>query len=252
MQLNPFRNSNRLSLWLFLLICPSLCGGTIWAQNESLIQTVLKAEESFVTVKSVNTEPIAPKTSAALDPKSGRLIIAQTSPMAKYEKTGAGVIIHPDGIIATNLHVIAFAKKVAVVLHDNTVVGAKIIRYVSDDDLALLKIDPPYPLKAIEIADSDKVQLRDEVINVGNSQLLDETISGGRVTRLGTTGEENNKEVAMIQIGINLYKGDSGGPLLNKDGRLIGMIVAKYRAKDKAALAIPSNKIKKLYENFIK
>ncbi len=247
-----FSKTKTLASWTLLFFLSMMFQGPSWPQEESLIQTVLDAKESFVTIKSVNTEIGPSKASAAIDPRTRHLYVAQRAPAANFEKTGAGVIIDANGIIATNLHVIAFAKKTAVVLHDNTVVGAKIIRYVPEDDLALLKIDPPYPLKAIAIADSDQIQLGEEVINVGNSKLLTHTISGGRITRIGTTGDENNKHVELIQVNMNLYKGDSGGPLLDKQGRLLGMIVAKYKSQDKATLAIPSNKIKKLYNNLPK
>ena len=205
------------------------------------------ANESIVTIRAMRKDIGPVKKSSAFDPRTGRILIAKRAPTAQLEKTGAGVIIDSNGLIVTNLHIVTFADKVAVILHDNTVVGAKILRYLSEDDLALLKIDPPYPLKSILLADSDKVQLGDPVMNIGHSDILNKTISGGIVNRLGTIDDNDNKKVEYIQVNMNLYKGDSGGPLLTPDGHLIGMIAAKYRSKNRATIAIPSNKIRELF-----
>ena len=224
--------------------------------DNSLIDTVLQAEDSIVTVKSLRTE-IMPSAhaSAAVDPSLSRIVVARTMKTGQLEKTGAGVIISSDGLIVTNLHTILGAQKIAVILHDQTILRAKILHTMPEHDLALLKITTPSPLKPIEFVDSNTVQLGDEVINIGHSVLLRDTISGGVITGLGTSSPDDHPElktVELIRVNINLYKGDSGGPLLDKQGRLIGMIEAKQISKDKTTFAIPSNKIKKLYLDFIK
>ncbi len=189
---------------------------------DSLIATVMQSEESFVQIKALRPPNI--------------------------ENNGAGVIISPDGFIVTNLHVVVYAERVVVYLSNKTAAPAKIVKLMPDEDLALLKIEPPFPLKPIGLADSDHVRLGDAVINIGNSALLRDTISGGKVWRLGTLPDDAGLPmVEFIVVNMNLYGGDSGGPLLNSDGQLIGMIMAKYHNRDRAAIAIPSNKIKKLY-----
>ena len=223
--------------------------------QESLIETALKARQSIVTVKARTTiAHKSPKASAAIDPQSGRMIVAQRVRAARFEQNGAGVIINPSGLIVTNLHIVRGAQKLGVRLFDNTSVGAKIVHLMPKHDLALIKIDPPYPLTPIEFVDSNTAQLGDQVINIGSSELLKETISGGRIIGLGTStlsGDQNRKNVELIKVNMNLYKGDSGGPLLDKQGRFIGMIAAKLQHTDRAVFAIPSNKIKILYLDFV-
>lgn len=215
--------------------------------RDSLIDVVTQANESLVTVKAFRTEIGGASAAVARDPKTGRILVARRAKAAQLSKQGAGVIIHPKGYIVTNLHTVKGAQKVGVALHNGKVLSARILELLPENDLALLMIDPPFDLKPIPIANSDRVRLGDEVINIGNSELLNRTISGGVVYRLGTVpNPDGSKSVELIQANMNLYKGDSGGPLLDKQGRLIGMIAAKYRSHEKATLAIPSNKIKKL------
>ena len=235
---------------LFLLNTPP-----IHAVN-SVIDTVMKEKESLVAVYALGVPAFgSPHSSVAIDPKTGRMLVASSLKTAQLTQKGAGVIIRADGFIVTNIHTIQGAQRIAIELHDGRRVGAQVIHFLPKHDLALLKINPPYPLRPIAFEDSNTVQLKDEVINIGSSDLLKETLSAGIVIGLGTSSispEQKQKSVELIEVNINLYKGDSGGPLLNKEGKLIGMIVAKLHNKNRSAFAIPSNKIKKLYLDYIK
>jgi S1-C subfamily serine protease len=222
----------------------------------SLLEKVISARESIVHVHAI-TRIIAPvgQQKAVLDPKTGRILIARIVPALTEEKKGAGVIITSSGLIVTNIHTIQDSQKIAVILHDGTTLGARVLYMNPEHDLALLKIDPPHPLRPIEFADSDEAKIRDKIINIGSSDILDETISEGAINGLGILKPKENKEkpsVEFIKININLYKGDSGGPLLNAEGKLLGIIVAKLHHKNRATFAIPSNKIKKLYFDYMK
>ena len=215
------------------------------AAGDSVIESAIKARRSIVHIFAFQTQFFgSARASALLDPASGKMLIARNMKTLHAQKMGAGVIIDPAGMVVTNLHTVKFATELAVVLHDGTVLSGKILHLLPEHDLVLVKIDPPSPLEAIPFADSDAVQLGDAVINIGSSELLKETISGGRITRLGTIDTPDGPKVELIQVNIDLYKGDSGGPLLNREGALIGMIAAKLKNQNKATLAIPANKIK--------
>jgi len=218
----------------------------------SYLDSAMKANESIVTIRTYRQEIYkSPKASAAFDPRTGRMIIVQKGVKAELKKYGAGVIIHESGLIVTNLHTIRNARRAAIILYDGTTVGAKILSFMGEHDLALLKIEPPYPLKPIVIANSDQAQLGQHITNIGNSELLKQRISGGRISRIGTVSDEEGRTtVELIEVNIDLYKGDSGGPILNQEGELIGMVVAKYHKRHKSTLVIPSNKIKKLLLEF--
>jgi len=224
------------------------------AQN-SLIENLLNTKKSIVAIKAWKIEyRKAPKVQAAFDPKSGKILIARQGLAAKMEKNGSGIILNSKGHIVTNVHTVKFADQIAVKLHNNETYFAKVQHVLTHHDLALIKIEPLKPLTPIKFANSDKVRLRDDVANIGNSDFLSNTFTGGVVTGLGSRNFGPNNEVKindLIQVNMNLYKGDSGGPLLNSNGELIGIIVAKDKHKDRTTFAIPSNKIKNLYKDFV-
>lgn len=219
--------------------------------QESIIDSLKGANISVVTVVARQTQVFkSPKAEAAIDARTGRILIARRGLAANMEQNGAGVIISRDGLIVTNYHVVHQAQQLGVILSDDNSYPVKILHLMPQHDLALLKVDAPHPLTPILLADSDKIALGEEVVNIGHSELLNRTISGGRINRLATNTLTH--EVEFIQVNMNMYKGDSGGPILDREGRLLGMVMGKFRNKDKATLAIPSNKIKKLYLDFIK
>lgn len=237
------------SISLFIVILLSIPQAQ--AQEKILIEKAVHSAQSIVHIEALHMER-APfgQQSAVINPATGQMMIARSVPIAKQVKKGAGVIISSSGLVVSNIHTIFGAEKIIVHLSDETTLNAKVLHLAESDDLALLKVEPPSPLISIEFADSNLVKLKDEVINIGSSEWLKKTISGGNINGLGTN--RITKEIDLIKINITLYKGDSGGPLLNKDGQLIGMMIGKLKGKDRASFAIPSNKIKKLYLDYVK
>ena len=172
-------------------------------------------------------------------------VVGVRAKVGHLEHRGAGVILNSSGIIVTNLHTINQAEIIRVQIQQHPELGAKIIQLMPESDLALIQVQSPYPLSPIAFADCYRIRLRDPVYNIGNSSILHRTISGGHVTGLGTS--KGSRELAILKVNMNLYEGDSGGPLLNPRGELLGMMVAKDRTQQRAAYAIPANKIKKIY-----
>ncbi|MCA9403269.1 MAG: serine protease [Candidatus Omnitrophica bacterium] len=154
-----------------------------------------------------------------------------------------------DGLIVCNLHTVQGASRI-LIRYDNT--GrrpARIVRVFPEYDLISLKIDPPTPLSPVRLADKQDVSLRQTVYHIGSSFLLDGTISEGRITGLGSSKSGNahgNKDIDIIRLNIQLFKGDSGGPLFDQEGRLIGMVVAADTTRERVSFAVPANKIKKI------
>lgn len=225
-----------------------------FAQN-SIIQRILEARKSIVHINAIRNEVfVSPHAEAKIIPQTNKIIVARNIKAAQLNKAGAGIIIHSSGFIITNLHTINLADKILVKLYNGQAVWASVVQIAQQDDLALLKINPPMPLEAMAFADSNKVRIGEEVITIGSSELLDETISSGRITGLARNQWRrlsDNIIVQLIQVNINLYEGDSGGPLLNSHGQLIGLIVAKNNKTDKTSYAIPSNKINSLCLDFL-
>lgn len=162
------------------------------------------------------------------------------------------MIIDPQGIIVTNAHIITHATKVAVVLHDKITVAAHVLGVIDGQDLAFLRIKPPYPLTRAEFAHSGSFQLGDEVVTVGSSPSLQQTISAGRIIGIGQSlSQKSQNEAAILKVNINIYHGDSGGPLFNQKGQLVGLMVASQLKLDRSSFAIPSDIILKHYLDLI-
>ncbi len=156
---------------------------------------------------------------------------------------GSGFVIDENGIIVTNYHVITNAKEITVTLSDNTQVKAKILSKDPKTDLAVLKIDTDKKLPFVKFGDSDKARVGDRVIAVGNPFGLGGSVSTGIVSaiarniNIGTVSD-------FIQTDAAINKGNSGGPLFNMNGEVIGINTAIFSPSGGnvgVGFAIPSN-----------
>jgi serine protease Do len=138
---------------------------------------------------------------------------------------GSGFIIDPSGIIITNNHVIADANDITVILDDGTKLKAQIIGKDSKVDVAVLRVKADKPLKAVKFGNSDKVRVGDWVIAVGNPFGLGGSVTAGIISarnRNIDSGPYDN----YFQTDAAINKGNSGGPLFNMDGEVIGINTA--------------------------
>lgn len=173
--------------------------------------------------------------------------------------SGTGIIITSDGYILTNNHVIAEAYNggydITVVLNDGTKYKAKIIGFEDDNDIAVLKIDAK-GLDAVTIGDSDKMQVGEQIYAVGNPLgELTYTITSGIISALDRdiTGEDGST-INMFQIDAAVNSGNSGGPVYNSRGEVIGVVTAKYSSTGVEGLgfAVPINDAAKIANELIK
>lgn len=217
------------------------------SQESPLLKT-LNAIPSLVFIQAIQTKSANPNKPSPTDKKS---LSNRQSPLKLNINQGAGIILSSDGLIVTNLHTIQHAQKIIVKLANGTQTFAQIINIQPNSDLALLKIKTPSKLKPVIFSNSNQVKLHDPVLHIGASQLLNQTVSQGQITGIGTskTQTTNPKDIQILQINLNIHHGDSGGPIFNTKGELIGIISAKNLKQQRRAFAIPSNKIKKLYLN---
>ena len=138
---------------------------------------------------------------------------------------GSGFVVDPSGIVITNNHVIADANEITVIFTDGQKLRAKIIGKDSKVDVAVLKVDSPKPLKAVTFGDSEKMRVGDWVMAVGNPFGLGGTVTAGIVSarhRNIDSGPYDN----YIQTDAAINKGNSGGPLFNMAGEVIGINTA--------------------------
>lgn len=173
-------------------------------------------------------------------------IIEDSIPSVVTVKTnvgqGTGFIITRDGFIITNAHVLSGGKTVETLNYEQEEIKTSFIGYNAELDLALLKITGEYiPLK---LADSDNVNIGEKVIAIGNPLGLQFSVSQGIVSgvhRTGPTGLE-----AYIQTDAALNPGNSGGPLINSAGRVIGINNFKSSEGESLGFALEANYIKKI------
>jgi len=140
---------------------------------------------------------------------------------------GSGLIISPDGQIVTNHHVIDRAQVITVILDDKTKLEAQVLRRDQQTDLALLQVKAGRPLPAAQLADSDKVRVGEWVLAIGNPYGFDRTVSFGIVSGKGRFIPGVDTEVPLlndfIQTDALIDPGNSGGPLVNLRGEVLGI-----------------------------
>ncbi len=150
-----------------------------------------------------------------------------TLPNQRRIALGSGFIIDPTGYVVTNDHVIAKAVRVSVVLQDDSRHAAKVVGRDPITDLALLKIEAKEPLPALDWGDSDRLEVGDWVMAVGNPFGLGGTISFGVVSARGRDIHSGPYD-DFLQIDASLNRGNSGGPTVNLAGEVIGINTAIY------------------------
>ena len=156
-------------------------------------------------------------------------------------------MVDGDGYIVTNNHVIQGAEDITVIFCDDTQLKAKLIGSDSRADLALLKVEPPNkkPLPAVKWGDSDKERVGDWVIAIGNPFGLGHSVTAGIISARGRSLNDSLDDYLQTDAAIN--KGNSGGPLFNADGEVIGVNTAIYSPTGTnagLAFSIPSNLVK--------
>ena len=166
---------------------------------------------------------------------------------------GSGVIIDGKrGFILTNAHVIEKTSKIKVVLKDEREFDAKIVGADPDSDLAVLQIDSPKRLPAIDMGSSDDLMIGETVIAIGNPFGFSHTVTTGVISALNRSiRTEDMVFHDFIQIDASINPGNSGGPLLNINGDLIGINTAIYAKAQGIGFAIPINKAKKIIADLI-
>ncbi|MEM7012811.1 MAG: transglutaminase family protein [Verrucomicrobiota bacterium] len=154
--------------------------------------------------------------------------------------TGTGFIIDESGLIATNWHVINDRRRVEVELHDGTKVEAtEVHAWDRRLDLALIKIEHDEPLKALKIGDSDAVTQGQPVIALGNPRGLKHSVVEGVVSAIRE--DVNEGPFPMIQIAMPVEQGNSGGPILDLQGRVLGVVTLKSMITENLGFAMPIN-----------
>lgn len=150
---------------------------------------------------------------------------SQDEPLEKVQSLGSGFVIDAKGVIVTNNHVIDGADKIDVTFTDGTTLPAKLLGRDDKTDIAVLKIETKLPLPFVKLGDSEKMRVGDWVMAIGNPFGLGGTVTAGIVSALNRDIHAGNYD-DFIQTDAAINRGNSGGPLFNLEGEVIGMNTA--------------------------
>src|SRR5213083_1160730 len=222
-------------------------------------------EEAFTTAADrvtpavVNVSAVPRKQSAEETPERFREFFGEEfyerffrrRPREEARASVSGVLVDPRGYVLTNNHVIENAQDITVRLSDGRKFTAKLVGRDPKTDLAVLKVDAPALLPVAELGDSDQLRVGQWAIAIGNPFGLDRTVTVGIVSatarnRVGVATYEN-----FIQTDASINPGNSGGPLLNLDGKVIGINTAIVAAGQGIGFSIPINQAREVMRQLI-
>lgn len=165
---------------------------------------------------------------------------------------GGGSVIHEDGYILTNSHVVEGAERVEVAFFQGPWQAVKIVARSPQDDLALLKLDAKEPLPVLPLGRSDDLELGEPVITFGSPGGLPHSLSNGMISGLGrATDTEHAHLPSMVQTTAPISGGSSGGPLINARGEQIGMITSRKSDGENLGFAITVDRVREVFPQLI-
>jgi serine protease Do len=163
----------------------------------------------------------------------------------KTNSLGSGFIVDTAGIVVTNNHVIADADEISIIMNDGSKFKAELVGVDKKTDLAVLKFKPTKPLVAVKFGDSDKLRLGEWVIAIGNPFSLGGTVTAGIVSARNRDINSGPYD-SYIQTDAAINRGNSGGPLFNLDGEVIGvntLIISPSGGSIGIGFAVPSKTV---------
>ena len=223
-------------------------------QSRRRNEVVRAIEKALPAVVNISTEKVLDNEN--LDDSGDFSILQQlfdkflrSQKSAAGYSLGSGCIIDPSGLIVTNAHVVDRAARIMITLNGGKNYGAEIIADDPVNDIALLKIsDPPPNLPSIRCDNSGRLYLGETVIAVGNPFGLDSSITVGALSGTRRRFTYHGKVIFsdILQTDAIVYPGNSGGPLINIDGEMIGMNMSSYENAPGIGFAIPLSRIENL------
>jgi putative serine protease PepD len=170
--------------------------------------------------------------------------------------SGSGIVLKEDGTIVTNYHVVSDAQRIQVTLSDGRQKKAEIVASSPREDLAIIRTESvESPLKPIVFGDSDRLEVGEKVLAIGNPFGLGQTLSLGVVSMTGRNIRNDGMILRnLIQTSAAINPGNSGGALVNSAGELVGMntaILSPTGTNVGIGFAIPANRIKHVVPNLL-
>jgi serine protease Do len=210
-------------------------------RRSPIVEVYESAKPSVVNIKA--TELVRSYDESSHDDSEDG---ARRSRARRINNVGSGFVIHPDGYIITNSHVIERAVEQRVIFADGREFRATVVASEPSFDLAVLKIDAPSPLPTLALGRSDDLLIGETVIAVGNPLGHQNTVTTGVVSATGRDVEIDEDLIlrGLIQTDAPINPGNSGGPLLNVMGQLIGVNSAICDEAQGISFAIPVDQLR--------
>lgn len=211
------------------------------AQSVTPVATVASTADPFVV--TIHLTPIDPTKKKGPDLRLPMMPMPEPQPRSAQDRRpiGSGVIIGSDGYILTSSHVLHANFDVRVTLNDKRTFDAKIVGKDPFMDLAVIKIEAT-GLPVAKFGDSSKMRVGDWAIAVGSPYGFDHSVTLGIISGIGRSLEQMNNNTEMIQTDAALNHGNSGGPLLNARGEVIGINTAVRNQAQNISFAIPAER----------
>ncbi len=171
---------------------------------------------------------------------------------------GSGVIVDPQGYILTNHHVVFGADRIKVIFFDGNELPGKVVGSDSETDLAVIKVDPRGPLAGARIGDSEKMRVGDWVLAIGSPFGLDQTVTAGIISAKERDSTALYRKVGFqyfLQTDAAINRGNSGGPLINLSGEVIGIntaIATSTGDYNGICFALPASEAIMVYKQLVK
>lgn len=226
----------------------------------AFVEVARQVEPAVVNISTV-AKP-QPRPSFDADGLSLSRPSLETRPYSNQEPVrrgnGSGVIVDPQGYILTNHHVIFGADRIKVRLYNGLELPARVVGSDRDVDLAVVKVDPPAPLTAARLGDSEKMRVGDWVLAVGSPFGLDQTVTAGIISALERHSSELYRHAGLqyfLQTDAAINRGNSGGPLINLSGEVVGINTAIATGTgdyNGVSFALPASEAVLVYKQLVK
>ncbi len=245
--------------WILTVITVAVLASLLTAFAVGYLALRTDLLEDFRTGEPASIGGGSEPTIASMDPEVLASLYERASPSVVHvgvtthegRGSGSGFIVSSDGAILTNNHVIENAESVSVTLKDGTELAAKVIGRDPSTDVAMLQVNSPSPLPPARLGNSDQVRVGELAVVMGSPFGFEQSLTAGYISALGRTlrsGDLYGSEIEnVIQTDAAVNPGNSGGPLLNTRGEVIGITTAIFTLSggfEGLGFAVPVNTAK--------
>ena len=241
-----------IGLILFVLLSrvqPSLAQGKLWTEKPVSTQPSVTLQQLNQSLQGLAATLLPAVVSLKVHTKTEDAALPENHPQLPGSPnqlaTGSGVIIRSDGLILTNDHVVEDSVRIDVRLYDGALTQAAVIGHDAVGDLALLRIDVDYPLPVAPMGRSSELQVGEFVVAFGSPFGFEHTMTFGVVSGIKRRFMHSGVMGGYIQTDASINTGNSGGPLVNMRGEVVGINTATI-GRGELGFAIPSDAIKSI------